>query len=247
MGNGTAGTVWVGCSMADTVLTVEWRIRELIGDVTSGDFAVSVPALRQMIKASLQIAGAKLGLSNAWVPSAVTLATGTSDYILPSGAQISNLLGLFRNTDGIELEYRSLSTIMAGRHGTVAPTGPPEAYTAWEDASQLANIRLDKNPAAANNGQTLNAFRSVLPAELSSDSTSIPLSRVGLAAIEMMTAASALATMTENGVAKLGRSKDVVPLWNQQGMVALEAEASRLYALQFSGRFKRFSSVVVGW
>lgn len=231
--------------MSVTVATVAKDVRRLIDDQNMADLAVSVDRLQELIGREAQIVGAAVGLNNDWVANAVTLVVNISDYQLPTTVQYWQVVGLWRNRDGVELSHLPLEIVQALREGTTAPQGEPQAFAMWEDYSgttRRVTIRLDANPTSTEAGKTLNLMRSPLPQRIGAGlidvTVNLPFSALGVAALAYRVAAHCAAMMSPQQREARQIGLEAVPGWRESAASAMEDERIRIYRLKHSGRFQ---------
>ncbi len=180
--------------MASTRLLAERRVRKLLKDENYSDLAIPRPLLHQAMEQVMRTLASRYRASQAWVAGAATLTVGNSDATLASSVEYAQIISLVRASDKYPLDRWSEERMASARSGSSTLTqGQPYAVWFWEDQTQTVNARFYP---AADGSYSFDLLRSVIPAALATDSTSIPFDLDLVDALVLETAATLLPAMT---------------------------------------------------
>lgn len=219
--------------MSGTLAGVRNNVRWLLQDHDPSNYAVSTPELNRLIEHRMQTAAVEIGQGPAWVTAALTLVPDQSDYTLPTGVTYQQVMLLRLGSQGWSMMRISMDIMTVKRRGPAIPRGLPTDYTLWEDTSQVVNVRLFPTPSQAD---TIDIFRSLVPATLTDDSTAIPFSDGGLRLLELGVALRAAKRMTPEQRAQRLLSDDVIKQWEQDIETEKRTERSRINRLKRTGQ-----------
>lgn len=222
--------------MSETLAACRQNVRLMLDDLKLGDVAIGSLRLDDIIyRESMLIAGQLYGGVTVSA-GAISVSAGTDDYSLGASSQHNSLADPIWDATGQPLVKVTMDDMDVLRRGASVPTGTPTYYALWEDDStNVMTIRLAPRPVASG---TLTLRRSVLPSAFTSDSSTIGMSDLALRGLEWRCAASAVASVGDDALAKLGIKPQIVGYWNGKADDALKAEQARL------GLAKRQATVV---
>lgn len=199
-------------------------VRRLINDLpVGGDPMVGDERLTAIISSVSAQVGAILGLADTWTTSAVTLVPGQREYALP-GSQYQGISIVRRTEDGRILSKRSMLELESRYQNTDAFAGLPTEYTLYEDATGTARIRIYPTPTTAGH---LDTFTTVSATALSAPGDSIPYSRLGVQAVELLSAADCILGLDEETMAKKHVTPALAQRLTERGMMMLDMEKER--------------------
>lgn len=222
--------------MSETRAVVREEIRLMLGDTSSSDSSFSNEQINRAIQRHMRLIGNEVLQGQAWVTSAITTVAGTSDYTFPSGVEYAQILTLKLQPYNAVLRPVTLEWIELSRQGTTLGQGVPYTYAIWEDTSQTVNLRLWPVPNAV---YTIDLERSIIPAALTAETSTLPFSENLITALEYRVAGELLAHADDNVMKQLGIGPMLIQSYQQTADRAMRKERerlSRLYSVPGIGR-----------
>lgn len=213
--------------MSATLAATRSNVKRIIGDVTPSNPAAGDDQYDRAIEGNMHFIGNQVGMGQAWVTSAITLVSGTYDYTLPGSVEYAQILDLRLVSQGWMLTRVTLEQMELLRRGPAAnqSQGDPTRYALWEDASQGVNVRLWQQP---NKIDTIDLLRSVIPAVLSTETSSIPFSMSLLRVLERFAAVEIVSGMTDESLAIAKKTRGVISVWEKMAERMLVKEQERI-------------------
>ena len=223
--------------MSGTVAASRLNISKLMRDLPVGnDRLVNPDSVIASLDSWYAQVGAIFGYADTWTTAAVTLVSGTLEYALPT-AQYQTVSIIRRTDDGRILQKRSMEDLESLRQSSVAQSGSPTDYTLYEDASQIAKIRLFPTPDGTN--PSLDMYASTSTTVISSDSDTLGLSRDGLNALELLVAAELLAGCDPDKLKARGISPGLSQALQARGQMMMDTEKERRAQFRRTDRVRR--------
>jgi len=202
------------------------NVRRLINDLpASGSPMIGDERLTAIINSVYAQVGAILGFADTWTTSAIALVAGQREYTLP-GSEYQNVSMLRRTEDGLILAKRSMIEIEARYQSTAAHPGNPVDYTLYEDGSGNMMARLYPTPDLSS-ASHLDVFSSVSVTPLSLPSDVIAFSRLGVQAVELLSAADCIMGIDPELMATKHISPALAQQMIQRGTMMLDTEKER--------------------
>jgi hypothetical protein len=192
-----------------TLSVLRGNIRWLLNDTSPSDRVFSTPLVNRIIENELPIFSQRLGLQPEWVVPFITVAAGVADYVITpaTGKTHGNIEVLRLNSTGwlpTRVTQEEMTAMRVAPPGGI-PQGQTTAWTAWEGPDQVLRVRLYPIPAVAD---SIDAYRSALPATLTSDATVLPFNVDQQHAMEKWVGVCLLGRATEEDYGKLRLAPD---------------------------------------
>ena len=183
----------------------------MIGDVNPSETVLNDFRINDVIGRNVHLLATWCDLPRSTV-SSITLANGTYEYTIASTT--AKAVGLvLLNSTGDELGFVPWEQFNAYYKQDTAEArdaGTPQEYTLRESVTNVVTFRFGPTPNASDSAKV---HLSVLPAELTSDATSIPFADDLRRGLELMCAAEIVAALDDDQLKRLGVSKAIVPVW----------------------------------
>jgi hypothetical protein len=203
-------------------------VRQLLGDLRDGDFAASNERINALLDQNTQRASEQLGYSDTWTTSFATLSAGNPDGTGASNSYQAVAI-LKRQSDGVILEKVSWDQLESLRQVATVSTGAPVKYAVREGSGQSFLFRVYPNPDAT---YVLDAFLQSIQGALTTDASVIGFGRSGVQAVELMTAADVVGSLSADMLSKLHLSVAAAGPFAARGKQALSAEDARQTSLR---------------
>lgn len=220
--------------MASTAGAALANVRALLNEQVGSRFTRTNEQVRKVMSNQMQMVAAESYGGMTKQVTACTLVAGTDTYtVAPSAsAIIDSIVALVRVSDKSVLRKVPLDSMLTWKQASGTSTGKPEVYTLYEDDSQVVKVMLFPTPGEAD---TLDAWYTDLPSELTSDSSTIPLGPFGVKALELLTAAELSLSMTEEEMAANRLTAAMPAKWKADGERMLRLEQARTARVAHSG------------
>ena len=221
--------------MSATLATVRGNVNSKIRNYAGSQNSLPRPVVDETITSVMQTMAVEMDLGLAWATTAVTTTAGTRSYALDNTYEHEKIIIVRCQETGWILAKSTPELIERYRRGTSPVQGEPREYALIEAApssvgAQQVTIELGPAPDKAYNYDIL---RATMPVTLDSDTDEIPFGEAGVRALELLSAAEIISTMSDDVLAEAHLSPRAAEVFRARGERALYWEKVR------QGRQKR--------
>ena len=196
-------------------------VQELLGDTNPDQRQVTTFRYNQSIHRHVSAIASRVYLPRIAVQS-VSLVAGTFEYTSLT-ATPNTVDQVILNSTGAELApvpWEQFNAYYRQDSAEPRDSGEPREYTIRESVTNGLVIRVGPTPSEAD---TLKIFETTIPAQVASDTTSIPFADELRRALESFVAAEIISTLSEDRLRALGVAKSAATLYLKQGEDGIRA------------------------
>lgn len=226
--------------MSSTASAALANVRALLNEQVGSRFTRNNEQVRKIMSNMMQLVAAESYGGLTKQTTACTLVAGTDTYtVAPSASSVmDSVVALVRVSDKMPLRKVAFDDMLELKRGNSAAQGKPDRYALYEDDSQVVKVVVHPTPGEAD---TLDAWYTDLPTELTDDSSTIPLGPYGVKALELLTAAELVTMMTDEELAANRLRPEIAGKWNDTGRRMLDLERNRTARVaQAGGVLRRY-------
>lgn len=184
--------------------------------------------------ALVRVAG-KVTLGEKWVNGEITVTAGSDTATLPAGSEYAVVSAIRRTADGHAVDKRTLVQLerehWSGQTAAEKLHEEPAQYALSED-NEVVTLRFQ---APALTSTTLDFRRSIMPADLLTGATVVPLSALLVQAVADYAASVLVAKLPDNELSQMRLERPVWQVFAARGDSMVHDEIVRLNRLGATG------------
>lgn len=223
--------------MSATLLTVRTNVHTKLRNMAGSANILNRKTVDETITSVMQTMAAQMDLGLAWATAAITTTAGTRSYALDNTYEHNKIILIRCQETGWVLGKSTPELIERYRLGTSPVTGEPREYALIEAApstvgAQEVTVELGPEPDKA---YVYDVLRATTPVTLDADTDEIPFGESGLRALELLSAAELIDTVSDEQLTNAHMSRGAAQSFRMRGEEALYWEKVRQSRQKRSG------------